>query len=52
MHKSSTRVKFEMTSPRPAMGPKRSTVNLIKQFARFYNYNTALQPGLRTIVPN
>lgn len=53
MQKSSTQVKFEkITSSQSACGPKQSTINLIKQFARFYNSNEALQPGLRTVVPN
>ena len=51
MQKKSTSVKSEICKEIPN-GPKQSTVNLLKQFARVYTYNTSLQPGLRTIIPN
>lgn len=51
MQKKSTTVKFEICNNTHAR-PKLSTVNLLKQFARVYTYNEALQPGLRNFIPN
>lgn len=32
--------------------PSEVTVNLLKQFARIYNYDPTAQPLLRTLIPN
>ncbi len=51
MQKKTTTVKFEMSTNTPSR-PKLSTVNFIKQFARVYTCDRALQPGLRNFVLN
>jgi len=36
----------------PATGPKKSTLDFIKQFARAYKYNARMPKGLEGIVLN
>ena len=36
----------------PVTGPKKSTINLIKQFARAYSYNADLPRGLESMILN
>ena len=36
----------------PVNGPKKSTINLIKQFARAYSYNAELPRGLESMILN
>ena len=36
----------------PARGPKKSTISLLKQFARAYSYNAELPRGLEGMVLN
>jgi len=53
MHKTTTSTNIEddvMTSA--VKGPKRSTVELIKQFARAYQYNVELPRGLESMILN
>jgi len=53
MHKTTTSTNIEddvMTSV--VKGPKRSTVELIKQFARAYQYNVELPRGLESMILN
>ena len=52
MQKISTPMKWEMRNSTKKIGPKQSTINLVKQFARIYLYNETLQTGLRNFIPN
>ena len=36
----------------PVNGPKKSTINLIKQFARAYSYKAELPRGLESMILN
>ncbi len=53
MPKSITSLKLKTeTSKKTLVGPKESTVSLIKQFARIYSYKGLSQPGLRSLILN
>ncbi len=53
MHKMTTtnteKIKDVMA---PVNGPKKSTISLIKQFARAYSYNADLPKGLESMILN
>jgi hypothetical protein len=52
MHRTTTSTNNEndvMTSER---GPKKSTIELLKQFARAYQYNVELPRGLESMILN
>lgn len=53
MHRTTT-TKTEKSSDvtAPVRGPKTSTLNLLKQFARAYSYNAELPRGLEGMVLN
>ena len=36
----------------PVKGPKKSTISLLKQFARAYSYNAELPRGLESMILN
>ena len=53
MHKTTTSTNNEkdvMTSS--LKGPKKSTIELLKQFARVYQYNVELPRGLESMILN
>lgn len=53
MNESSTQVKNEINSDVAAMsGPKESTVNFLKQFARIYSCNSSINIGLGEFYAN
>lgn len=53
MHRTTTS-KTEQSSDviAPVKGPKKSTINLLKQFARAYRYNAELPRGLESMILN
>ena len=52
MQKTSTHYREENKVGQSFMGPKRSTVDFIKQFARAYSYNRMVPAGLGGFVAN
>lgn len=53
MHRTTTTKTEEMNDVMvPVRGPKKSTISLIKQFARAYSYNAELPRGLEGMILN
>ncbi|MBQ6080595.1 MAG: hypothetical protein IJK93_10005 [Muribaculaceae bacterium] len=52
MHKTTTSIKIEEDVITTVKGPKQSTIELIKQFARAYQYNVELPRGLESMILN
>lgn len=52
MHKTTTSTNNENDVITPVQGPKKSTIELIKQFARAYQYNVELPRGLESMILN
>ena len=52
MHRTTTSTKDENDVMTRVRGPKKSTIELIKQFARAYEYNVELPRGLESMILN
>lgn len=52
MHKMTTSTKNENDVMRLVKGPKKATIELLKQFARVYEYNVELPRGLESMIMN
>lgn len=52
MHKTTTSTKNENDVTAPVKGPKKATIELLKQFARVYQYNVELPRGLESMILN
>ena len=52
MHKTTTSTNNEKDVMAVAKGPKKTTIELIKQFARAYQYNVELPKGLESMILN
>ena len=53
MHRTTTPETEKLNDVKAAMrGPKKSTINLLRQFARAYSFNAELPRGLEGIVLN
>ncbi len=52
MHKMTTLPNKENDVMKPAKGPKKATIELLKQFARAYQYNVELPRGLESMILN
>ena len=52
MHRTTTTKTEKMNDVKAAKGPKRSTISLLKQFARAYSFNAELPRGLEGMVLN
>lgn len=52
MHKMTTSTKKENDVTTSVKGPKKTTIEFIKQFARAYQYNTELPRGLESMILN
>ena len=52
MHRTTTSTKIEEDVITTVKGPKQSTIELIKQFARAYQYNVELPRGLESMILN
>ena len=52
MHKTTTSTKTESDVMTTTRGPKKATIELLKQFARAYKYNVELPRGLESMIFN
>lgn len=52
MQKTSTQIKMEDRFVKATKGPRKSTVDYIKQLARAYSYNRLMPEGLGGFVAN
>jgi len=52
MQKTSTQVKMEDRTVKTTIGPRKSTVDFLKQLARAYSYNRLMPEGLGGFVAN
>ena len=52
MHRTTTSTNNENDVMTPVKGPRRATMELIKQFARAYQYNVELPRGLESMILN
>ena len=52
MHKMTTSTKKENDVMTLVKGPKKATIEFLKQFARAYQYNTELPRGLESMILN
>lgn len=52
MHKMTTSTKQEKDVMTSVKGPKKATVEFLKQFARAYQYNVELPRGLESMILN
>ena len=52
MHKMTTSTKHENDVLKSVKGPKKATVEFLKQFARAYQYNVELPRGLESMILN
>ena len=52
MHKMTTSTKHENDVTTTVKGPKKATVEFLKQFARSYQYNVELPRGLESMILN
>lgn len=53
MHENYTEeINFETCEEQVEVGPKQSTINFLKQFARAYTYSGINQPGLEGFIAN
>ena len=52
MHRTTTSTKKENDVMIRVKGPKQATIELLKQFARAYEYNVELPRGLESMILN
>jgi len=52
MHKMTTSTNKEKDVVTSVKGPKKATVEFLKQFARAYQYNVDMPKGLETMILN
>lgn len=52
MQKTSTQIKVEDRKVKQVSGPRKSTIDFLKQFARAYNYNRLMPEGLGGFIAN
>jgi hypothetical protein len=52
MHKTTTSTKNENDVKTTVKGPKKATMEFIKQFARAYQFNVELPRGLESMILN
>jgi len=52
MHRTTTSTNNENDVMTSVRGPKKSTIELLKQFARAYQYNVELPRGLESMILN
>jgi len=52
MHKTTTSTNNENDVMTSVKGPKKTTIELLKQFARVYQYNVELPRGLESMILN
>ncbi len=52
MHKTTTSTNKESDVMTSVKGPKKTTIELLKQFARAYQYNVELPKGLESMILN
>jgi len=52
MHKTTTSTKQKSDMMTSVTGPKKATVEFLKQFARAYQYNVELPRGLESMILN
>ena len=52
MHKTTTSIKKENDVMTSVKGPKKATIEFLKQFARAYQYNVEMPRGLETMILN
>ena len=52
MHRTTTLTNNEIDVMTSVRGPKKSTIELLKQFARAYQYNVELPRGLESMILN
>lgn len=52
MHRTTTSTNKEQDVITAIKGPKRATIEFLKQFARAYQYNAELPRGLESIIVN
>ncbi len=52
MHKTTTSTKTNNDVMTPVRGPKKATIEFLKQFARAYQYNVELPRGLESMILN
>ena len=52
MHKTTTSTNKEKDVMTSVKGPKKATIELLKQFARVYEYNVELPRGLESMILN
>ena len=52
MHKTTTSTKNENDVIKRVNGPKKATIEFLKQFARVYEYNVELPRGLESMILN
>ena len=52
MHRMTTSTNNENDVMTPVRGPKKATIEFLKQFARVYEYNVELPRGLESMILN
>jgi hypothetical protein len=52
MHRMTTSTNNENDVMTPVRGPKKATIEFLKQFARAYEYNVELPRGLESMILN
>ena len=52
MHRTTTPIKKENDVITSVKGPKKATIEFLKQFARAYQYNVEMPRGLETMILN
>ena len=52
MHKTTTSTNNQKDVMTSVKGPKKATIELLKQFARVYEYNVELPRGLESMILN
>ena len=52
MHRTTTSTNNEKDVITAVKGPKKATIELLKQFARVYEYNVELPRGLESMILN
>ena len=52
MHKTTTSTNKENGVIKSVKGPRKATIELLKQFARVYQYNAELPRGLESMILN
>ncbi len=52
MHKTTTSIKKENDVMISVKGPKKATIEFLKQFARAYQYNVEMPRGLESMILN